>query len=719
MKRTFTTLFAAIGACMLCTVGAKADVVSGTVAPETQLTPKPAFVINYTDKIALEGTSETGITKDELYSKVELKNGENDVPFVVNLIKNDETGAQIGIIVDDSYYFPSGASVVLKMPKLQYVGDGLSAQKEKQEFDFTIETYTTYENGDVISSSANKSIVVKSGNVLRPTSDFACKQLIVENGAGVVVDEGIEFSVADTAFYMNDMDDYRNIGYLVNKGSYTAVSNVFMRNISYYAFAEVSLPVEEISENDVTITNVDKSDVYYGGLFSGKPFVWDELLSNLWNNNRTYSYEDPLMVVDYSEDCIFRSKGAINNHLSYSFDVSPLQTAYYDYFNYVRAVNPYQAPIDWYSIFENKLTDAKSVVINNSYQYYLNNYYVYNTKSGLTSYDGPMVMGYLQPAMSNSGLWNNEEANVTIRKEDLTPYSEVVEKYKDVTPKYPYIRFYCNNTAGNDPKAVGNRSVVVAYFINHDEYSKKYHEKQFDATYESVLFFESNDVWATKFPYISLSRTEKGHDNQEYILSPYTFKEDALDANGDSICDVVFSVWAGLDMIDKDVEIGILDYYLPGITFEGIESTYEHNIAINLSQESTTTTQTVLDDGSWKTGKLAVWDYDAENNYVAQEDSKYYKFKMRFKKSREYVPPTDVKVVAVTSQPIVVVRGTTITVKELNNGDICNVYNMAGSCVLSAKANFSEESFDINNKGIFFVEIISNNSKFTKKVIIE
>ncbi|MBP5365410.1 MAG: T9SS type A sorting domain-containing protein [Bacteroidales bacterium] len=711
MKRTFTTLFAAFSACLLCSVGAKADVVSGTQGTETQLTPKPAFVIEYDNKIQF--ATGTEITKPELYSNIELFVGEVAVPFVVNFIKNDETGAKIGIIADDSYYFPSGASVVLKMPKFRYSLANeeeavASAQSEKQVFNFIIESYTIYEDGFGLTSNAAKSIVVKSGNVLKLNADFACKQLIVESGAGVVVNENVSLSVNDTAYYMAEKEDYVNInmGYLINKGTYNAESSVFMRNIDYYETASISLPINSINGKNFTLTQLDKSGDYWSGIWSG---LFAESFLNNTNQACTDYYDvdyasgQAFQVIDWYEPFTFRAKGVINNEGIYTFPLTAKENSPFSYVQYTRVCNPYQAPFNWRNIVDARNTDAKNIYFNN--RYYLNDYYVYNTKSGLTTYDGPMSYGYLQPAMSNSGLYSNATSTVVVKKIDLISYKEVQDLYKDETPKYPYIRFYCEDN--DNPKGIGSRTVAVAYFMNNKEYNSVYDESDINLDYEAASIYESE--YYSKFPYLTLQRSEKSQNTDElwYVITPYTFKDGAqhLDENQDSVCYVTLKPFVDVDDATTSIKVGVLDYYLPGITFNcetsGIDFSLDNpEVTIEVPAES----ELGGSDG-WKYG-----------TYASSDDSKYKNLTLKFTKSKGENPPTSVKDTDVV-EPIVVSTSNGVKIKGLNIGDICNVYSMSGSSIMNVIANNSELNLDIQSKGIYFVEIISNGAVFTKKVI--
>lgn len=667
--KTVITSFLMLCACFTCAFAA--DIVKGSATETENLTPKPAFVITYDGAIELANGS--ALTKSYLYDNVTFTVNEEAKKFVADY---DATNNKITFLTEDDYYLPAKADVAITLPALRYAGEVESAQITGETFNFTIEDYITLEH--TASYAENKSLVIKSGNEYRVTSDQEWRQIVVENGAGIKIDAGQTLTATDTVYFLSKRGDVMNMGYLINKGNFDATA-VFTKNIEGNQYVTFSLPVAEEKYSDISLSPKPDDDFYFNNYYGD---TWSRDL-----DEGTFTYDGAPMVFNtYNPYFIFRCKGELNDNDSYTFNESSYSESLNLYNQQTKMNNPYPAPVDWRSIYEDERTDANAIFTNTDLN--LNDYYVYHPFSGVTTYDGPMEYGYLQPAMSNVGLWNNETCETTFAKKDLTSYSEVVDKYSESKPKYPYIRFYCDDA--KNPKGQGHRSVTVAYFIPKNIRETIYQDKMSDYHYDvSLVTEESNESIEFTFPYISLHK--ENSEIGDLVIGAYSFEDATVDNLGNMSLDIDLRVITGA-LGPNQIKVGVLGYYLPdGISFSGDLS------PMNLEIEKE------VGIGKWG-------DYTYSKDVIGKSCFISLKFTQP--------KPTNITEEQNNNIAINIVNNN-IKVSGLEIGDICNIYNMMGTNIATEKATLSELNFEIAQKGIYFVEILNDSSKVVKKIIVE
>lgn len=403
----------------------------------------------------------------------------------------------------DMYYLPAKATVSVTVPALT-----CTAGKTQYSINSTTYTATVADAYTVTSDtkasdiadklSAGRSLIVVAPSVLTVDADLACKQLIVEGAdsvghfaAGVKVNAGATLAVADTAYYLCHEYDNRGGAYLINRGTYTAASNVFTKNVKDDLNWEYGEKYEHWYKNDPEQGVDDPFYLFYPNIsiptssfdssiyFSPERYpnsIWFDFLKpgvkffNLGNNQQDV-YDHPTdrkRLAAYYHNLAFRIKGPVNDFQEVAKSVvrsyeggvmsNPTQVAIVD--------NDYQAPVNLKSVVEHT-DEALLQKVTNAYVQRINlqEGSFYNFKTGLTTFDGPMQLGYLLPSMDFATLIDvgskERIGEFVVSKDDLCSYADMSKQEADVDVQY--VRFYLDDA--NLPKGKGRRSVFVAYFM--------------------------------------------------------------------------------------------------------------------------------------------------------------------------------------------------------------------------------------------------------------
>ena len=446
---------------------------------------------------------------------------------------------KVTYFVNDAIYLSSNASITVTTPDFYVKSTTVSSVTKYSSKSYTL----TVEPSLKISKSCKTSelqlnkdmtVIVSANCVLTVDNDFSIPNLIVEAGdpstfgGGVVIESNGSLTVADTAYflcYTGDQYFHRNNGYLINRGTYTANASIFTKyvynyrdllsavtykgastttlKIPYYNSPAISFPV--ISPNKVFGFARRTNNFFKVGL----PYIsrYHEGASNNYYLSNSpyleYTYRDLYQHIinrDMKYGVVFRANGVINDEESYSLKVVETSTTPLSKETLAQIDNRYQACIDWSALIADEdnnhgLADQLRCV-NFSYGRDHNSY-DYNFATGLTTYDGPMQFGYLQPATEPARFYQldlNQKDNITVHldKKYLTSYAEMAKVEPQV--KVPYVRFYVDDV--DCPKGVGNRSIFVAYFLPAEEYAQLASSTD-DYDYNDYYFLDARkEVWS-------------------------------------------------------------------------------------------------------------------------------------------------------------------------------------------------------------------------------
>ena len=434
------------------------------------------------------------------------------VENVVNKETSDVENLKVTYLFDDRYYALEGSKIKVSLPKVSYKVDEEVKDLEDISFTWTVSDLFVLDHDAKYSELADKlanatSVVVKAPYCLTiDGSDISTlNQLIVEGGAneeelaaGVVINEGATLNITDTAYYLCKETSNRQMGYLINRGAYTATSSIFTKyvphgvNAAYTSEKEtsryscvyfLSCPVNETSLNwafqkdfDLRLSPDDGYD-YNTTLWDlSIQALWVEKDSNIgyidliWKpgtySNYTERNQKHRFVRSPDQPVVLRLLGDINDDSQYELPLF-LDTIS-NTIPYVYIDNYYQSPIDYRSIVDKDPVFAAEARSMHGQGIYGNKTgYDYNFKTGLTTFDGPMYYGYLAPPSSSVAFYNaiiSDNSKCVQSKEDVISYREAKEKYEGKKlSDFPYVRFYVDDP--ENPKLKGERNVFVAYFM--------------------------------------------------------------------------------------------------------------------------------------------------------------------------------------------------------------------------------------------------------------
>ena len=509
---------------------------------------------------------------------------------------------KLTFFLNDMSYLPAGSTVTITTPAFYSKTDGENADithfsAHSYTFPITgiVELNSSCNSSDLnITSPETKTLVIKAPNVLTVNSNLDVANLVVEAGdestyaAGVVVETGGSIAIADTAYFLCHNYFHRNNAYLINHGSYSASASIFTKCVDntrlsyaekygymesgkdypttpFYNTATISFPVENPNKVFGFVSGKKRKKFFlvlpYEKKYLGTQIYNYYMTNELYTSRNLYQY-----INSYDTLTVFRANGMINDNGSYSVKLE--QKAYNNggLEPVAQIDNLYQSCIDWSAIISDESNNAGLAdqlrCANFSYGL-VHNSYDYNFATGLTTYDGPMQFGYLQPVMEPARFYQLDSAqqdNITINlgKKYLTSYAEMEKVKPNVT--VPYVRFYVDDV--DCPKGVGNRSIYVAYFIPQEEYDAL-KASDYDATYGVNL---KNEVFApTELSYMSGNELGAGYrfpfvgciHKGSYVnrIKAFPLPEKSEYEESES-----FNLMLYLDQKQEKVKFGILDY---------------------------------------------------------------------------------------------------------------------------------------------------------------
>lgn len=638
------------------------------------------------------------------------------IPFFTNLDKQDST---LTYFLHDLFYLPAGAQLKVSVPALSVHTSTEALKQSAETRAFTVnDVYevTRSVRSSAIASAANgKSIVVKHPYVLTVDGELECKQLVVEAGgddhlfgAGVVINEGASLSVSDTAYFLCNAISNRVSGYLINRGEYSAAASVFDKNVSN----SYDLPYAETYGYDKTkmysyystkrpyfsIPVVDPDPVFSLGckgrfnillIFSkykvsttGKNLYYGLTMGNKF----AYEYPNELMQLCPLDDtaAVFRAKGSIFDGESVEKEVSFLNLSAYGtthYFSQSVINNDYQAAIDWMSVVgddEGKKRLLRAMDIR--YDQAARNWSECNFMTGLTTYDGPMRYGFVQPAMEPAFFPQldpvSDGKTITIGKKDLVSYADVPSD--EMTTTLPFVRFYVNDVNPVTRKSVGTRSVFVAYFLPEE----KLDSLQEQCADEIHFMYDFNSVWENTetyglsdvgnalgvvFPFVG-GKTRGAGPNTFMSIKGYAIPQEEYSI---SMQDEV-KIYA--DPKQEKVEFGILDYGNLGnlsVTCAGL------SVNVKGKEDVTRTVLDITQKGDYVSSVNNSSRYRNQNAKLVSLNFDSY---MQKRESSTSVP-------SVSSDDVFVIKGVQGGIEILGSGDCSvRVFDLAGVCVADKSA---------------------------------
>ncbi|MCF0190381.1 MAG: T9SS type A sorting domain-containing protein [Marinilabiliaceae bacterium] len=715
----------------------------------------------------------------------------------------------ITFIIRDMVYLKPLSKFKVILPELKYAadetGNSLLSDLSARTFEFTITPVDYVWSDDYdkqLSTRAltedEKTVVVQEGKRLRiATGDHVyCSQLIVEGRAGVEIEEGGTLTVADTAYFLSPTNESWENAYLINNGTFESASSVFVREslgkTSDCWYVHQASPVKSVHWSDMHFSGMADDCFLMSPMSDRVKENYDKPDGSEFENydHWYYDYDEYMLVentlndyyrvfADWRNDIsnfAIRYKGEVNDEASYAYD----RYRYYyhvldSYWNVNRLDNPYPAPIDWRSVVEaNRTGDGVSTGRDKANHKFVNNVInttmfghhngaVYNTFSGLTTYDGPMQYGYLTPSMMSSQHTNNIYASATFKKEDLCSYQDITEKYNSNNlSEYPYIRFVVEDEA--HPTSAGYRSVCVVYFISSDDDKELYkntvslpnskttgEDKKYKGSYKLDANFESEFYDPTyTVPYI-FCRPTNGDATYEtftyktdayYMIKSYPFPTMAQfdEESGDIIADQVDTEVTLSILTDSErAKVKILDYNMKGMKLVQTVTTQQMlkggARTVQCSGEYVITgTKYTADspieekykrgDVTFKfeadpneMGGLKIVDPLADPEYLAmkeaiEEDARANEDQ---KVDDEDDDPTAVKiVVAESSLRAAVASNGSIRLINTTEGATYTLYDMNGRVLHSAVAGVSDLRFPAVVAGIYFAK---GNNQSVKVVV--
>ena len=539
------------------------------------------------------------------------------VPFFTNLDKADST---LTYFLHDMYYLPAGAEVSVSVPAFSLrTPDGAAIKQDAQIRTFTVddvyEVKSSVRSSAIAEAAKGKSIVVKSPNVLTVDGELACKQLVVEprlddvNGndstryaAGVEVLAGGALIVSDTAYYLCHRYDNHASAYLINRGTYSAGGNVFTKNADntlnheyakkyghwntksdrpdnnyYLRLPGVAFPVKSLDRCFAFNHRTSKFNVFhprsnnsaedYKNYLGSDVTALNERIDTLWYLNYAYGYS---AITFRAKGEIFDENSTLRN-ITYN-DILRTRGSKSIYRIGTTVNNVYGACVDWRGVIDNVEGENVASKLRSMHIMNINplDGYDYNFQTGLTTYDGSMGLGYIQPAMEaayflQQDYKNNEVSYVEITKSDIISLKQAEERYPvdSLLTDLPYVRFYVDDP--EMPKGQGKRSVFVAYFLPDEKVDELHSEA--DPDYSSLGF---NMKWET----LASDDFMGGNSAGGGIIFPFVLGRNDLDDAGLSIKmfsmqegdnDQVWSNGSGavkifIDPSQTRVEFGVLDY---------------------------------------------------------------------------------------------------------------------------------------------------------------
>lgn len=688
------------------------------------VTPKPAFTFVYKGASALDAEG-NALTKNWLRNNVSITVGGTEIDFVVGPLTNgaDTNIDTLSFITMDNYYLPSKATVKVTMPDLSF-GEGYN-DIESKTYTFYVEDYIIIDDAtDKPDFNEITSVVIERCITYEVAEgdEMSCKTLVLEGGA-TLKNNGV-VSVKDTAFYHCIEDSYFDQAGLINLGKYSAASSVFVKFSS-------NIVKREDKQNQFVVGNMIESKMklkdltiypftYYssnqpkqeGGLKSLCSWVngnKDEYLTTEYGYMNLF-----IRLASYFEDGYFRFKGNVRDAETVSMSNLVVKDVG------LRMPNPYPAMLDLNKMVSDPLNTSSEGIqmLKFAQMLYANKAFYYNTRIGITTYDGEMWKGYLMPVGTGAINHVYKEHTYNITKEHLTDMQTAKTDYEGQEIKYPYVRFYCDYVDKDKAHGKGYRAVFAVYFVDEDTYqevidtrSDKW--KKSDIYESRDLTLDDSDGYMM-YPYFGIFR-QQGKDAFKSFITIGAEKEPDAGSITKVNIGVARELAANTAENDEDykVKIGILDHNLdksnirfkcdelglsfdhPHVTWSGKGETKE----IVDGVETTILYQTQNVDR-----KLFEFDFYAEENPSDIPDID----------EEDITAVEDVDVTCTLS-----VENSKVVVNGVNEGAIVTLTSLSGVTLDKKDVKNGVVSFEISNKGIYFVAVEQGNATKVFKLLIK
>ena len=715
-----------------------------SVNNENTVTPKPAFTFVFKsatgDAVNVLDRDRNTLTKANLKENVTIKVNDVEIDFVVADLTNgaDTNVDTVSFITVDNYYLPSKAKVNVTLPDLEFSGEAYNTMPQKI-YSFYVEDYIIIDDvNKEYDFNPTKSVVIESGLTYEVAADkeLVCKTLVLEGGATLKNNGTV--TVKDTAFYHCIEKSYLEQANLINLGTYTAGSSVFVKYVN------------DFNPNDKNEERVLRNIYLYGNMMSNQmklkdmtiyPFQYyssyqmrpdrDTVVSNnpmswkighvekyIWNETQ---YDILSQLSGFKESGYFRFKGTVRNDEQFFLSNLVLPNMYW------RSGNPYPSMVDLHKVASDPLnlssTGAKQLLEFCS-SLYADNIFRYNVNTGLTTYDGDMWKGYLMPAGGMFFMHTLKGYTVNITKEHLTDISSADSTYSiQSNSDYPYIRFYCDYVSPTKALGKGFRSVFVVYFAEDDLYSEirarqeaqyMYYYDNIHETLDKYFVYENSYT----YPCIGLYRPLKTRDDSNNNMM---IKIGALPYPDEDMSDSTVSVglYRHVKAFSSDdesfkVKIGVLDYDLKGqdIRFKCDE--------LGLSFDNPVV--------YWN-GKGAVTEGDGDELVdIMYQKTKAERnvFDFVFYKDNKEIPPLpeddDIDGTGIETESIgdayqLSIEGDVVRVVGMEDGCVCSLTSLSGVVLDNKVENNGAVSFEISKKGIYFVAVDNGTTKKVFKIL--
>lgn len=704
-----------------------AEDVDVVVNNDNPVTPKPAFTFVYKGASALK-TDGDALTKNWLRQNVSIKVNNEEIDFVVGPLTNgaDTNIDTLSFITMDNYYLPSGAEVIVTMPKLSF-SDVRFNDIASEKYTFYVENYITISDAtDKPEFNHTKSVVIESGITYEVAEGdkMSCKTLVLEGGATLKNNGVVE--VNDTAFYHCIEESYFDQAGLINFGEYDAASSVFVKFSS-------NIVKREDKRNQIVVGNMIKSKmklkdltIYPFTFYSSGQEKQDATMFSLasWLDGQKDEYltdESGYMNLyirlgAYYEDGYFRFKGNVRDDETVSMSNLVVKEVG------LRMPNPYPAMLDLNKMVSDPL-NTSSMGAKQFLKFaqipYVNKAFYYNTNIGITTYDGEMWKGYLMPVGTGAINHVYKDHTYNIKKEHLTDMQTAESLYKDQEIEYPYVRFYCDYVDKDKAHGKGYRAVFAVYFVDEDTYQSKVLATR-DSKWQKSDIYESRDLILAAsedymlYPYFGIFR-QQGKDAYKTFIT--IGAEKMPDADNSTIVNIGLARDLAANTAENDedykVKIGILDHNLgsTNIRFkcEELELSFD-NPHVTWSGKGETNE---IVDGVETTIK-----YHSHNS-----DRKLFEFDFYAEENPSEIPDIDEEDITAVDEVDVActlsVKNSKVVVNGVNEDAVVTLTSLSGVTLDKKDVKNGVVSFEISDKGIYFVAVEQGNATKVFKLLIK
>lgn len=690
------------------------------------VTPKPAFTFVYTGASALDADG-SALTKNWLRKNVSIKVNGEEIDFVVGPLTNgaDTNIDTLSFITMDNYYLPWGAEVVVTMPKLSF-GEGYN-DIESQTYTFYVEKYIIIDDAtDKPDFNEITSVVIESGITYEVAEGdkMLCKTLVLEGGA-TLKNKG-EVSVMDTAFYHCIEESYFDQAGLINLGKYSAASSVFVKYASNIVKGKESMrQVGNMIESRIKLKDMTIYPFKYyctaqcdiSGEFSYDLTSWIPGDKEKYLESKYKYFNLCFHVNSFSENGYYRFKGAVRDD-----DIVSMSNLVAKNIG-VKFPNPYPAMLDINEMVSDPMNTTSmgaKQLLEFGQMSIINRPFFYNTNTGITTYDGEMWKGYLLPASCSAINHMYKEYTYNIKKEHLTDMQTAKAKYEGQEIKYPYVRFYCDYVDKDKAYGKGYRAVFAVYFVDEDTYQNKVFATR-SVKWQIADIYESRDMAVDEtvpelihYPMFGIFR-QQGQEAHRSFIKIGAEKMPDVDSITIVNIGVARELAANTAKNDEDykVKIGILDHNLDksNIRFKCDE--------LGLSFDRPHVTWS----GKGETkencyGEETLIEYQDKN-----VDRKLFEFVFYAEENPSEIPDIDEEDITAVDEVDVActvsVENSKVVVNGVNEGAIVTLTSLSGVTLDKKDVKNGVVSFEISNKGIYFVAVEQGNATKVFKLLIK